>query len=101
MSVELGVLIGFVCTILGATIAYLNYRRVNNLDIRKDALNDGELRSDIGYIKRAVDDIRLDQRAQEKRINEINERVIRIEESTKQAHKRIDQLQRIKGGDLE
>lgn len=92
MSTELVVLIGLICTVLGAVVGYLNWRRVANAEIKVGAKHDGELRSDIGYIKRAVDDIRLDQRAQEKRINDINNRLIRNEESTKQAHKRIDEI---------
>lgn len=94
MSTEFVVLIGFGCTVLGALIGYLNWRRVCNNEIKLDAKDDGELRSDIGYIKRTVDEIRLDQKAQEKRINDIIERITRNEESTRQAHKRIDQIQK-------
>ncbi|WP_426251383.1 hypothetical protein [Paenibacillus pabuli] len=42
------------------------------------------------YIKRGVDDIRLEQRAQAQRVDVLSERVTRVEESAKQAHKRID-----------
>lgn len=94
MSTELVVLIGLICTVLGAVVGYLNWRRVANAEIKVGAKHDGELRSDIGYIKRTVDEIRLDQKAQERRINDIIERITRNEESTRQAHKRIDQIQK-------
>ena len=93
MTIDIGVLIGVLGTSTGIIIALLNYRRNSTKDIQDSASGNGELRSDIGYIKRGVDDIRLDLRAQEKRVGEIAEKVIRLEESTKSAHKRIDGLE--------
>ncbi len=57
----------------------------------------GELKSDIKYIKSGVDDIKIDLKVQEKRVNELSERVTRIEESAKQAHKRIDEIRDLGG----
>jgi uncharacterized membrane protein len=50
------------------------------------------LKLDVEYIKRGVDDIRMELRAQGQKVDELTERVIRVEESTKQAHKRIDEM---------
>jgi hypothetical protein len=50
------------------------------------------LKLDVEYIKRGVDDIRIEQRAQGQKVDELSERVTRVEESSKQAHKRIDEL---------
>ena len=50
------------------------------------------LRSDMDYIKRGVDDIRVDLRSQGQRMDALAERVTRVEESAKQAHKRIDEI---------
>ncbi len=94
MSVEWTVVIAIGATIFGAIITYLAFRRNANKDIKENAENDGVLRSDVGYIKRTVDEIRLDQKGQERRINDISDRVTRVEESTKQAHKRIDEIQK-------
>ncbi|MGG4453792.1 hypothetical protein [Brevibacillus porteri] len=44
------------------------------------------------YIKRGVDDIRFEQKAQGKRTDELSDRVTRVQESTKQAHKRLDRI---------
>ncbi|WP_240353246.1 hypothetical protein [Cohnella algarum] len=44
------------------------------------------------YIKRGVDDVRLEQRAQGQRFDALAERVTRVEESAKQALQRLDRL---------
>ncbi|ENH96733.1 hypothetical protein J416_09554 [Gracilibacillus halophilus YIM-C55.5] len=59
-------------------------------------------------ISNGVDNIRIDLRANEKRVSDIDNRLTRVEESTKQAHKRIDEispdkadfLSYLKGGDI-
>ena len=89
---QLDVLIGMVCALLGIILGYLGWRRDSNNDIETDASDNGALHADINYIKRGVEDIRIDQKAQEKRHSELSERVTRVEESTKQAHKRIDEI---------
>lgn len=61
-------------------------------DRQKDAREDAELESDIKYIARGVDDIRLEQRAQREQMGAMSERLTRVEESSKQAHKRLDRI---------
>jgi tetrahydromethanopterin S-methyltransferase subunit F len=50
------------------------------------------MQTDVSYIKRAVDDIKLDLRAQGQRLDALTERVVVVEESVKQAHSRIEEL---------
>lgn len=90
MSIEVGFLIGITGTIFGIGIGYLNWRRVSNEDIKQTAMHDGKLQSDISYIKRGIDDIRVDMKVQEKRHNELVERVVKVEQEVIAAHKRID-----------
>lgn len=52
----------------------------------------GYLASDIGYIKAGIDDLKTEVRALKSEMSELNMRLTRVEESTKQAHKRIDEL---------
>ena len=51
------------------------------------------LKTDMEYIKRGIDDIRFDVRKQGERLDGQAERLTRVEESAKQAHKRIDKLE--------
>lgn len=52
----------------------------------------GTIMSDIGYIKAGVDDIKQEQKEQRQTNLEMISRLTAVEESTKQAHKRIDEL---------
>lgn len=65
--------------------------------VRKDAINDvtGEvvIKQDIKYIKQGVDEIKAELHLQGDDIGRLSERVTRVEESGKQAHKRIDKLE--------
>lgn len=61
--------------------------------IRKDGAEDGELRTSVNYIRQGVDDLRVEIKAQGQRYDMLAERVTRVEESAKQAHKRIDRLE--------
>ncbi|EKS8367521.1 hypothetical protein QC457_006355, partial [Bacillus cereus] len=51
-------------------------------------------KAELGYIRKGVDDIRIDLKASEKQMVALGERVTRVEESTKQAHKRLDTIEK-------
>lgn len=61
-------------------------------EVRAEAQIDATLRTDMEYIKRGVDDIRIEQKTQGQRVDALTERVVRVEESSKQAHKRLDRI---------
>jgi len=79
--------------ISGIVLGWLGRSRTVRQDTALEASKDARLHADIEFIKRGVDDLRVEQRAQGKRFDELNERVTRVEESAKQAHKRIDRLE--------
>ncbi|MCM3763430.1 hypothetical protein [Neobacillus niacini] len=93
MTVEVGVLI----SILSVIIAFLGYSLNKNKAIKSDGQESAELKAELGYIRRGVDDIRIDQKASEKQMQVFGERVTRVEESNKSLHKRIDVMEK-KGG---
>ena len=88
--------IGILCTISGIFISLffsvLTYKR----NVKKDSENTGEgrgvLQSDIGYIKAGIDDLKRENRAVNLKLDSISERVTRVEERCKQAHKIIDEI---------
>nr|WP_309098775.1 hypothetical protein [Fredinandcohnia onubensis] len=89
MTVELGVLIG----VLSLIIAFQTYSLNKAKSIKSDGQESAELKAELGYIRKGVDDIRIDSKANEKALNHLGERVTRVEESSKQAHKRLDNLE--------
>lgn len=82
--------IALICTILGVTISYLTFQRNKDNAIRAETKEDAETKAKLDYISKGVDDIRLDMKLQDRKINDVIERVAKVEESTKSAHKRID-----------
>lgn len=86
---------GVFCTILGTWCGYKN-------GLKKEGNAEGSLRSDIGYIKSSVDDLKTEQRNFNSLHYDLAERVAKIETSDKSAHHRIDgledKIEKIKGG---
>lgn len=60
--------------------------------VKKHGEEEGALKADINYIKQGIDGLRNDQAMTDKKIERNSERVTRLEESIKNAHKRIDRL---------
>jgi hypothetical protein len=86
-------IVGLLAALSGIILGWAGRSRQLRLDIKAEGGSEGALRQDVEYIKRGVDDIRVDVRMQGQRIEAVSERVTRVEESTKQAHKRIDRLE--------
>lgn len=89
MTIELGILIA-VC---GLAISFASFLAGRAKTYKMDGQESGMLKSELGYIRKGVDDIRIDLKANEKNIAHLSERVTRVEESTKQAHKRLSKLE--------
>ena len=89
--------IGVICTIMGTAIGYKTFKNSTEKDskdeVREDTRCNTRLESKLDYVSKGVDDIRLDIKAQDRKISEIVERVAKVEESTKSAHHRIDDLE--------
>lgn len=88
MTVEVTILI----SVMSLALAFLGYK----LNKDKEKREEGEIKAQLAYIGKGVDDIRIDIKANERQVVALGERVTRVEESAKQAHKRLDE---IRGGD--
>lgn len=90
---ELTAVVAMIAALSGIVLGWLGRNRTVKHDIVREAGADAVQRTDVEYIKRGVDDIRVDLRMQGQRLDGLAERVTRVEESSKQAHKRIDRLE--------
>ncbi|MCI0767419.1 hypothetical protein [Bacillus sp. TL12] len=90
MTIEIGVLIA----VLSLAISYFAYSLNKTKAIKSDGQQSAEMRAELGYIRKGVDDIRIDLKASEKQMIALGERVTRVEESAKQAHKRLDNVEK-------
>ncbi|ACL20990.1 hypothetical protein DesLBE_0383 [Desulfitobacterium sp. LBE] len=86
-------LIGIVAALSGIILGWSARAKEAKREVRIDAEINTAIRTDMEYLKRGVDDIRIEQRAQGQRMDTMGERLTRVEESSKQAHKRIDRLE--------
>lgn len=73
---------------------YAAFARNKKSDTANEAKSDATVLTEIGYIKGGIDDIKAEQREQRKTNTEFVERLVAVEASAKQAHKRIDTLER-------
>lgn len=90
---EVTVLIGVVGTVSSIIFGWVGYQKGLKKDAYQKGGHDSELKADIEYIKRRSDDMLIEQKDTNKSLGTLTERVTRVEESSKQAHKRIDTLE--------
>lgn len=86
--------ISLVVGVAGIAFGLATYFRNKHRDDTEEGRTSGTILSDIGYIKAGVDDIKSEQKEQRKTNIEVVARLTAVEESTKQAHKRIDELKK-------
>lgn len=92
VTVEIGVLI----SVIGGLLAILTFTLNRDKAVKSDATESAVIRTKLDNISQGVESIRIDIRANEQRVSDLSERVIKVEESAKQAHKRLDTIE-IKG----
>jgi len=78
--------------IAGVVFGIVTLFRNKKQDDTQQGRESGTVLSDLGYIKAGVDEIKSEQKEQRKTNIEFITRLTAVEESTKQAHKRIDEL---------
>ncbi len=86
----LTVLFGFAGFIFGIVTLFRNKKS----DDKTEGHQDGVLFTEIGYIKAGIDDVKRDTRDFRNEIKDLRDHITRTEESCKQAHKRIDKLEK-------
>ena len=92
--VEILPLLMFFIAIGSLIVAVVVAWRSKDNDTHSDGERDGMILTEIGYVKSGIDDIKKHQVLQDERHMEMVERVTAVEQSAKQAHKRIDNIER-------
>ena len=83
---------GMVVGIIGVICSIVAVGRNRSAEVKSEGKENGVVLTELGYIKAGVDDLKRDNRDIKGDIKKLDERITRNEESTKQAHKRIDGL---------
>lgn len=89
----ISLVIGIAASACAVYFGVRNNRRANKTDDAEEGKKDGVILTEIGYIKSGVDDIKRKQETQDKQHIEVITRLTAVEESSKQAHHRIDEIQ--------
>jgi len=90
---DTGAVIAVAAAISGIALGWLGRSRTIRKDTASEASKEATLQTDMAYVKRGIDDMRVDIKLQGQQYNSLAESVIRIDESVKSAHKRIDRLE--------
>ena len=86
---------GAIGTVIGFLITVLTYTRNRDKDVKSKAAEQATINTKLDTINGGVESLRVDFKVEQKERAALSERVTRVEESAKQAHRRIDEL----GGD--
>lgn len=70
----------------------LSFKRNANNDMSAAAIERATMTADIKYIRGSIDEIKLENRRIRTDLDDLKTKVVAIEQSTKSAHKRLDDL---------
>ena len=90
----LSIVASFLFGVGGLIFGIITAVRNKKTDDTKEAKEDGIVLTELGYIKSGIDDIKHKQESQDNKNLEFVRELTAVEESTKQAHKRIDKLEK-------
>lgn len=90
---DLELIIGVGCTILGAVLGYVGFSRNKTKDDKSEGKQDGVILTELGYIKANTEEIKTEQKEQRSINQEVLTRLTTVEASAKQAHFRLDHLE--------
>lgn len=93
MTIETGLLFTVFSLVIGVLGYQLNKKnqQINvHKDIKKEATSEAKMEVTLAHISKGVDDIKVDMRATKDQMNSFSRDLVRVEESVKSAHKRID-----------
>lgn len=85
--------ISVIAAICGVVYGATTYSRNKKKDNAEDGKESGVILTELGYIKSGVDDLKRKQDKQDEQMLRFLRDLTAVEESSKQAHKRLDALE--------
>ena len=92
MTIELAVLISIVSVSAALFFGLKNNRRAERCEDQKDATDMTTVSVKLDFIRSDVSEIKSGLKGMQEESKDTRERLIAVEQSAKQAHKRIDQM---------
>lgn len=85
------------CTIFTSLIAFLSYKNnmksKDNQDITERVKRDTEISTKLDMMITSTSEVKTEMKSLNNKFDEMSERIAKCEESTKQAHDRIDKIE--------
>lgn len=91
--IDVSVLLSVISVVVAAAVAVKNIKRSNASDNRQEAANLTTLIVKLENISDGVNEIKSDMRNMKSDIQDLRDRLIRLEQSDKSAHHRLDTLE--------
>lgn len=92
MSIEISLLISVVSVCFAIVTGIIAIKRNNTKDVAEEATQMATVITELKSISSGIDDIKREITSIKEDVKENRDRTTRLEESCKQAHKRIDEL---------
>ena len=90
MTIEVTILLSVVSLSVAAIFGFATWKRNTKTDTVHDAGQQATIITKLDGIEKGVEDIKEELKSVKVEVREDHDRIIRLEESAKQAHKRID-----------
>lgn len=91
-GVELGYLISILSLIVASIVGFTNLRRNNSADDKKQSAEMTTVIVKLENINTGINEIKADVRNVKSEVQELRERIVVVEQSTKSLHKRVDEI---------
>lgn len=90
MTIE--TIIAIIVPLLALAFTAMSFRRTENHDTAATATERATLTADVRYIRSSIDEIKLENKAIQKDVSDLTKKMVEVEASTREAHRRIDEL---------
>lgn len=92
MKIDITILISVISVFSAVLFAVKNAKRQDDSEVEKKAVETATINVKLDSIGNDVKDIKYDITAMKKVVGNLTERMVAVEQSTKSAHKRIDEI---------
>ena len=89
---ELSYLISILSLIVASIVGFTNLRRNNSADDKKQSAEMTTVIVKLENINTGINEIKADVRNVKSEVQELRERIVVVEQSTKSLHKRVDEI---------
>ena len=90
MTIE--TIVAIIVPLLALAFTAMSFRRTENHDTAASATERATLTADVRYIRSSIDEIKLENKAIQKDVSDLTKKLVEVEASTREAHRRIDDI---------